>query len=522
MTAAEMRLWPIPVEEEVLDIPHRIRAEAAKRPEHIALIDGPQEITAAALVDRMDRVAAALAALGLTEGDVIATVGGLTADHLTLYLGAAALGVCVAPLPTSGHPEALARMRENAGAAQVFADAAAPETPGARELEGFVAEARALAPLPPRRIQPDTLFDIIYSSGTTGAPKGIEHDVRFRDNQVDRFRRFGLSEESTVLFSTPLYSNTTLATLIPVLAMGGRVILMRKFDARGFLALAEAHRVTHSMMVPVQIRRVIEHPEFDRFDLSSYQAKLSTSAPLNPAVVEQVLARWPGRMINIYGMTEGGVSAVLDCSAWPEKLHTVGRPGAGAEILILDEAGRPLPQGETGEVVGRSTTMMRGYRNAPEATRDLTWNSPEGVPYIRSGDMGRLDEDGFLTLLDRRKDMIISGGFNIFAADIEAVLSTHTDVTDCAVIGVPSREWGETPVACVVLAPGGEPEAVREWTNARVGRFQRLAGVAVLPELPRSVIGKVLKRELRDRWPELSARPDPSRADPSRKEGADV
>ena len=179
MNGAEMRLWPVPVEEEVLDIPHRIRTAASRRPEHIALIDGPLEITAAALVDRMDRVAAALAALGLAEGDVIATVGGLTADHLALYLGAAALGVCVAPLPTSGHPEALARMRENAGAAQVFADAAAPETPGAHDLERFVAEAQHLAPLAPRRIGADTLFDIIYSSGTTGAPVVGQFEMSF-------------------------------------------------------------------------------------------------------------------------------------------------------------------------------------------------------------------------------------------------------------------------------------------------------------------------------------------------------
>lgn len=498
-------------DEEPSDLPRRIRMAASARPDHAMLIDGETELSAAELASRMDRVAAALAAEGLGPGDVIATLAGLTASHLVLFLGAAARGVAVAPIPVSAHPDAVRRMIENAGAAMVFGDpsGAGPELAGlpGRDLEQFVENARALEPLPPRPPEPGLLFDIIYSSGTTGAPKGIEHDVRFRDRQVHRFARFDLDGDAVVLFSTPVYSNTTLATLIPALGQGARICLLRKFDEAGFLKLAERHGVTHAMMVPVQIRRLMEFPDFDRYDLSRFRVKLSTSAPLPPAVVREVLARWPGRMINIYGMTEGGVSAVLDCSAHPDKLHTVGRPAANAEIRIIDAEGRFLPAGETGEVVGRSTTLMRGYRKSPEATREIVWISPEGDTYIRSGDIGRLDEDGFLTLLDRSKDMIISGGFNIYAADIEAVLDGHPDIYESAVIGAPSARWGETPVACVVLHEGDRatPGEILEWVNARLGRIQRLGGIAVLPALPRSVIGKVLKRELRDGWDRLQA-----------------
>lgn len=503
------RLAPVILaEEEVLDIPRRIRAAAAARPGHPALIEGGTRLTAAELVAAMDRTALALAATGLRPGDVIATLAGATAEHVVLYMAAAALGVAVAPLPNSAHPDAILRMLENSGADALFADGASavpPEAGPFNDLSAFVAAAGSGPMIEPRAIPPDQLFDIIYSSGTTGAPKGIEHDVRFRDVQVHRFRRFGFDGSAVALFSTPLYSNTTLATLIPALALGCTVILMRKFDETGFLELAERHRVTHSMMVPAQIRRIIEHPEFDRYDLSSYRAKLSTSAPLPPAVVREVLARWPGKMINVYGMTEGGMSAVLDCSLHPDKLHTVGRPGVGAEIRIIDAAGNVLPQGEIGEAVGRSTTMMRGYRKAPDTTRDLVWTSPEGEVFIRSGDMGRIDEEGFLTLLDRRKDMIISGGFNIFAADLEAVLAAHPDVRDVAVIGIASERWGETPVACVVLRDGAAaaPGDLLSWANARLGRMQRLADIALLAELPRSAIGKVLKRELREGWAAL-------------------
>ena len=497
------RLVPTAMPGEVFrDLPARIRDHAALRPEADALIDGAERLSWADLADRMDRIAGNLAAQGVGAGGVVASLAGVTADHVALFLGTVAAGAAIAPLPVSAHPDAVARMIANSGAALVLADERAPEVPGTSSLPAFLGEAMRAAPLPPRSMGPDDLFDIIYSSGTTGAPKGIEHDARFRDRQIARFHGLGFGPEAVTLISTPIYSNTTLVTLVPALGTGGAVVLQRRFDEADWLRLAEAERVTHTMLVPVQLQRLLAHEDFDRRDLSAFVAKLSTSAPLPAPLKREILARWPGRMIGIYGMTEGGVSAILDCGAHPGKLHTVGRPVAGAEVRVIDPAGRALPPGEVGEVVGRSPTVMLGYRGAPEATAAAIWVSPEGEPFLRTGDLGRLDADGFLELLDRQKDVIISGGFNVFASDLEAVLLEHPAVADAAVIGVPSERWGETPLGCIALKSDMKEHGILDWANGRLGRTQRLSAIAVLPELPRNAIGKVLRRELRERWAE--------------------
>ena len=171
-------------------------------------------------------------------------------------------------------------------------------------------------------------------------------------------------------------------------------------------------------------------------------------------------------------------------------------------VVRLDEDGAELPPGSIGEVVGRSGAMMTGYHNQPALTRDAEWHDSQGQRFIRTGDVGRFDEDGFLTLMDRRKDMVISGGFNIYPSDLEAVLRQHPAVADAAVIGIASQEWGETPVAYVVAAPDAKADAeeIRAWLNAQVGKTQRLSGLRFTRELPRSEIGKVLKRHLREEW----------------------
>lgn len=497
------------------DLPGRLREAAALRPDRVALLDGDATLTHAALARRMDRIAARLRADGLRPGDVVATLAELTADHVALYLGIAAAGGAVAPLPLSATPEALGRMAANARPRRILADGAGPPLPGAEPLAAFLAAAEATEPLPPVPLAPDMLLDVIYSSGTTGAPKGIEHDHLFRDRQVDRFRGYGLGPDAVALVSTPLYSNTTLAFLLPALGQAARVVLLRRFGEEAFLRAAERHRATHAMLVPVQIARLLAHPEFDRHDLGAFQAKLCTSAPLPAPLIREALQRWPGRMINIYGLTEGGLSAVLDAGAYPGKLHTVGRPVPGAEIRVIDPEGRALPPGETGEVVGRAPTVMRGYRDAPEATAAAIWVSPEGDSFLRSGDMGRLDADGFLELRDRLRDVIVSGGFNVFASDLEAALLAHPAVAEAAAFALPSPRWGETPAACVALRPGrtDDPAAILAQANGRLGRMQRISALAVVPALPRSAIGKVLRRELRDRWARGEIAPAAARAD---------
>jgi acyl-CoA synthetase (AMP-forming)/AMP-acid ligase II len=229
--------------------------------------------------------------------------------------------------------------------------------------------------------------------------------------------------------------------------------------------------------------------------------KFCTSAPFAAELKADILKRWPGGLTEYYGMTEGGGSCVLLAHEHPDKLHTVGQPMPDHEVRLIDDDGRQVPTGEIGEIVGHSPAIMKGYLNQPEKTAETFWHDEIGKRFVRTGDIGRFDEDGFLTLMDRKKDMIISGGFNIYPSDLEAVLAKHDDVVEAAVVAMPSEDWGETPVAFVVLKPGAAIDAVglKAWTNSRVGKTQRLSDLVLVDALPRSAIGKVLKRELRDR-----------------------
>jgi acyl-CoA synthetase (AMP-forming)/AMP-acid ligase II len=324
-----------------------------------------------------------------------------------------------------------------------------------------------------------------------------------------RFTVFDYGPDAISLASTPLYSNTTLVAVLATIGVGGTTILMPKSDVVQFLEIAQRERVTHAMLVPVQYQRILAHPDFGKYDLTSFKAKLSTSAPLRAHIKADCLKRWPGRLIEIYGLTEGGGSCTLEANLFPDKLHTVGKPGLGSEIVVLDEQGRVLPQGEVGELAGRAQIMMKGYYKQEDKTRDLFWYDKDGRLFFKSGDMGRVDEDGFVVLLDRKKDMIISGGFNVYAADIEVLLLRHPDIVDVAVIGIPSEQWGESPMALCVRRDGatvGEA-AIREWANGQLSKTQRIVAVEFRQSLPRSTIGKIMKRELREPyWAGRSAR----------------
>ncbi|MEQ9331862.1 class I adenylate-forming enzyme family protein [Thalassobaculum sp.] len=491
--------------EELVDFGARVAANAAAFPDRPAVIDEDRTLTWREFGVLAARIAARLAAAGVGRGDNVASLAENSAAHVALYAAALSAGACMVPLPFSAAPDALRKMRDDSGARLLFASTArmatatglgATETVDLADIDGWCGDAD---PRPPVAADPGDPFNIIYSSGTTGTPKGILHPHRFRSRQIRRFATMGIGPDTIMLASTPLYSNTTLVAVLPTLALGGTVVTMARFDTKRFLALSQRHRATHTMLVPVQYMRLMDEPEFDRFDLSSYRCKFSTSAPLPGPLIARVMARWPGNLIEIYGLTEGGISTTLDCAAHPDKWDTAGRPSPGADIRIVDEHGTELPPGSFGEIVGRSGAMMQGYFNAPDRSAEMVWRSPEGDDFIRSGDMGRFDADGFLQLLDRKKDMIISGGFNIYAADLEAVLRGHPDVADVAVIAIPSRDWGETPLGLVVARPGtaADAEAIRDWANARLGKTQRLSAVELREDLPRSEIGKILKRELR-------------------------
>ncbi len=490
-----------------------IRGHAWSHPAQPALVQGETQLDYAALDALMDRIAASLQRDGLKPGDVIALCADSSPRLAAVFLGALRAGVAVAPLAPGSTPASFASMLKDAQAHWLFADAVAmPLLADARDLRCISLDRVApgiafddwLVPdgTRPTRVavQPEWPFNIIYSSGTTGVPKGIVQSHGMRWSHVQRGGQYGYGHDTVTLLATPLYSNTTLVVFLPTLAYGGCVALMPKFDAARYLALAEQLRVTHTMLVPVQYQRIMALPHFDRHDLRSFRFKFCTSAPFAAALKADVLQRWPGGLVEFYGMTEGGGTCILEAHAHPTKLHTVGQPAPGHDIRLIDDDGHELPAGAAGEVVGRSAGMMIGYHRQPLKTREAEWFDAQGQRFIRTGDIGRFDAEGFLTLLDRKKDMIISGGFNLYPSDLEAVLREHSAVADVAVVGVPSTQWGETPVAFVVCRNSNptKPDDLLQWINQRVGKTQRLADLRFIAELPRSAIGKVLKRELRD------------------------
>jgi long-chain acyl-CoA synthetase len=512
----------LPPDDSFRDLPSLVAEHARRRPEATALIAGDERLSYAELDSLMDRVAASLQRDGLVPCDTMAICATASIAYLALFLGALRAGVAVAPLAPGSTSAQLAGMAADAGAKLVFVDAAVealgvPWPATARRIlldDGDAASTLSdwLAPAGMRpaavAIAPTWPFNLIYSSGTTGSPKGIVQPHGMRWAHVQRAAMAGYAPDAVTLIATPLYSNTTLVSVIPTLAHGGCVVLMPKFDAGAYLQLAQRHRATHTMLVPVQYQRLMARPDFGQHDLSSFRFKFCTSAPFHAELKAEVLARWPGGLVEYYGMTEGGGTCILQAHLHPTKLHTVGQPAEGHEIRLIDEDAREIPRtpggasAGSGEVVGRSPAMMTGYHNQPAQTAAAEWHDGEGRRYIRTGDVGRFDEDGFLILHDRRKDMIISGGFNIYPSDLEAVLRRHPAIADVAVVGVPSAEWGETPVAFAVLRPGHDetPEALRSWVNAQLGKTQRIAALRCVAELPRSAIGKVLKRELREAW----------------------
>ena len=515
---------------EFVSIPVRIARHARDIANQRAVVCEGRTLNWAQFDKRINKVARTLADMGIGKGDKIAILASNSIEYLESFMGGLRAGACVVPLSTMAAADSLEKMLDDCDAKVLFLSdqyralvepyegrlgkliaggriAYDFKRPGWSDYEAWLSKASD-TPFEVPLAQGDD-FNIIYSSGTTGLPKGILHSHVMRDLLAVRFTVFDYNPDSISLASTPLYSNTTLVAVLATIGIGGTTILMPKSDVVKFLEIAQRERVSHAMLVPVQYQRILAHPDFEKYDLSSFMCKLSTSAPLRAHIKADCLMRWPGRLIEIYGLTEGGGSCTLEANLFPDKLHTVGKPGLGSEIVVLDEQGKVLPQGEVGELAGRAQIMMKGYYKQSDKTRDLFWYDTEGRLYFKSGDMGRIDEDGFVILLDRKKDMIISGGFNVYAADIEVLLLKHPDVIDVAVIGIPSEQWGESPMALCVRRTGGAvtEEQVRDWANTQLSKTQRIVAVEFRDSLPRSTIGKIMKRELREPyWAGRSAR----------------
>ena len=516
---------PAPATTPTKTIVEVVRDNAKAHPEKPALVCDGQTVSWGAFDQRINKIANLLLSMGVSKGDNIAIISPNSIPYAELFMGILRAGACVTPLSTMASPDALQKMLTDCGARAIFVAAQYLEL-----VDGFIADLElarfaidfdhpAFQPYgaavdgasdsdPEIQIEMSDAFNLIYSSGTTGTPKGILHNHWMRSAQMDRVSPNGYDDNARTLLSTPLYSNTTIVSFLPTLYGGSTVYLMPKFDARGYLEIVQREKITHTMLVPVQYKRIMDVADFDAFDLSSMQVKFSTSAPLRAEVKADVLARFPGKLLEYYGLTEGGGVTVLNSAEHPDKLHTVGQPAPGNEIRLIDETGAEVPKGTVGEICGRGPTMMAGYFGRDDLTADYIWRDAAGNVFFRSGDMGRFDEDGFLILSDRKKDMIISGGLNIYADDLELVLLADPDVIDAAVIGVPSDAWGETPYGLVVLREGAtrSGDDICADANAKLGKSQRLSAVELRDELPRSSIGKILKKELRAPfWAAVSA-----------------
>jgi acyl-CoA synthetase (AMP-forming)/AMP-acid ligase II len=497
--------------------PDLIAAWGQIQPDKIALDDGAETLTWGQVSAYVEQMAAQLQGDGLAKGQAVAILGTSTVRYALAYLAAIRAGGCAAPLTTSAAPRQLQAMMADSGAMHLFVDAAKLSDLAGLELVpdkivmldapldnhpdlfGWMAAEGAVAA--DFGAGPDDPFNIIYSSGTTGTPKGIIHSRQMRWKQTAVGERTGYNApDAAAMVATPLYSNTTLALVLPSLAYGSTLHMMQKFEVTGYLDRAAQHRVTHTMLVPVQYKRIMEHPNFADYDLSSYRIKYCTSAPFSAALKADVVKRWPGGLVEIYSMTEGGVVCLLMAHEHPDKLHTVGVPWNDSQVFTIDEDGIRLPTGTIGELVGRSGTMMSGYQNQPEKTNEASWFDSDGSRWQRMGDIGRVDEDGFVELVGRAKDMIISGGFNIYPVDLEAVLMQHPGVEEAAVIGMESDRWGETPVGFVTAKSGAALNVaeVLAATNAQLGKTQRLSALYPIDEMPRSHIGKLLKTDLRE------------------------
>ncbi|HET9693798.1 MAG TPA: AMP-binding protein, partial [Steroidobacteraceae bacterium] len=360
---------------------------------------------------------------------------------------------------------------------------------------------RSDATLP--EVAADDLLNIIYSSGTTGIPKGIAHThAGRRDWAYDLAIALRYHGGARTLVTIGLYSNISWVAMLCTLLAGGTLYVHRQFHPETFLDAVERERITHTAMVPVQYQRVLEAQRARPRDVSSMHAMMSCGSPLYADLRQGLFASFACGVIELYGLTEG-VITTLDPEDAPGRWSSAGKPLLGTDLRIVDDEGRELPWGEAGEIVSRGRITMPGYFNRADATADATWTDPHGRRWLRTGDIGRIDEEGFLYIVDRKKDMILSGGQNVYPADIETVMLGHPAVREVAIVGVASERWGETPLAVVVAAgsiPAGE---LVEWTNARVGRQQRIAGVVFVEELPRNPNGKILKRELRKLYAHL-------------------
>jgi len=478
------------------------------------------------LLGRASRIADALATLGLVKGDRVGMLS-YNSFHTPEQIAGIAFGGFVrAGVYAHETGEVNANLLElvDARALFVHADLVGTLSEHVDELPdlehvivfggdapaGTVAYEELLAnarpDCPPVTTAPDELHVIRFSAGTTGRPKGIVHTVGQWMSNNDEYRWVTpqLDERDGYLAAGQL-THAAVLWFWPILQVGGRIVVMPAFDAGRALELIEEQRATVTLVVPTMIQALLAHPEIADRDVSSLRCVNYAASPISERTMTRAVERFGPVLYQLYAQSEIITVTMLfphqhvpDGSDRERRLmRSVGRPTPSTTVTVIDEEGNPLPAGQVGEIAALARGGMLEIWKDPEASKQR--RLPDGS--IRTRDMGYVDEDGFLFLVDRKEDMIISGGYNIWPAELENAIETHPDVVEVCVVGVPHDKWGETPCAFVVRKPGSSLTAddIVELTRDAVGTVKKVTQVEFVDELPKSGIGKVLRRDLRDR-----------------------
>jgi fatty-acyl-CoA synthase len=352
---------------------------------------------------------------------------------------------------------------------------------------------------------PDDTIMLVGTGGTTGRPKGVMLTGRnIETMSALTLMSYPFGPRPRYLALAPL-THAAGVLCFPVMTLGGEIVIMPRPDLTEFLALIQNHKITHTFLPPTLIYLLLDHPDLPGTDLTSLRCLWYGAAPMSASRLEEALTRIGPVMGQLFGQTEAPmmISTLApaehfreDGSIATERLSSAGRPTPLTTVAIMDDEGLLLGRGERGEIVVRGSLVMAGYYQNPQATAEASRHG-----WHHTGDLGYLDEDNYLFIVDRAKDMIITGGFNVYSAEVEQVLLTHPAVQDCAVIGLPDEKWGERVVAVLQLRPGRSVTAdeVRAFVKDRLGSVKAPKQVEVWPDLPRSRVGKVLKPEIKSR-----------------------
>jgi acyl-CoA synthetase (AMP-forming)/AMP-acid ligase II len=506
----------------MLTIDATVRQWAESRPDHAAIRCEERSVGYGELWSRAQRVASALTEAGLRSGDRIAWLSKNDESALELLVGASAAGIVLVPVNWRlAAPEILDILADSqARACFVHAEFSPLIERMSAELPHVVLTAVVGAPAherdyrrwrdgaagggSPLAAQPDDIALQLYTSGTTGRPKGAMLSHRsllatkalWRDLDWNRWR-----DDDVGLVTMPMFHIGGMGLALMALAAGATSLLLREFDAVRILELAHRGAFTRTFLVPAALQMLVRHPRAALTDFRSLRMILYGASPMPPRLLEECMALIGCEFAQQYGMTEtcGTVVALAPEDHrrdQPARLAAAGRALPGVEIEIRDPDGNPLPAGVTGQIAIRSVATMSGYWRRPQATAEAI----DSKGWLLSGDGGMIDEDGYLFVQDRLKDMIISGGENIYPTEVENALTAHPHVAEAAVIGVPDERWGEAVIAFVVSPVDHRPsiEELKSWVRTRIAAYKVPKDVRFVEGLPRNASGKILRRVLRE------------------------